>query len=105
MRSMHYYLLTVPLLIAMTAAHADPANMVPPDKATMLVEQGKIISLDNLLEQHPFLASSRILDLELEYDEDREFIYEIQSIGSDGYITEYEFDATTGSLIQEEFQE
>ena len=105
MTSLFNLLLVLPLLMPVSAVYADPQDMVNPRLAAVLVEKGVIISLDQLLQKHSVLSNSELLDLELEQEDDLRYIYEIQVLGKDGYITEYEFDAATGVLIQEEFQE
>ena len=105
MTSLFNLLLALLLLMPVSVVYADPQDMVDPKLAAALVEKGMIISLDQLLQKHSVLTSSELLDLELEQEDDLRYIYEIQVLGKDGYITEYEFDAATGVLIQEEFQE
>ena len=86
------------------SANADPQDKVDPDSAAELVDKGLIVSLDQLLAQHSVLTRNRMLDLELEQS-DGEFTYEIEILHADGYVSEYEFDAVTGELLQEVFGE
>ncbi|WP_290702161.1 PepSY domain-containing protein [Amphritea sp.] len=83
---------------------ADPQDKVDPDLAAELVDQGLIVSLDQLLAMHAILTGNRMLDLELEQS-DEEFTYEIEVLHADGHVSEYEFDAVTGELLQETFGE
>lgn len=84
--------------------YADPQDKVDPGLATELVEKGLIVSLDQLLAKHQVLTRSRLLDLELEQN-DEEFTYEIEVLHADGHVSDYEFDAVTGELLQEAFGE
>ncbi len=84
--------------------YADPQDKVDPDLAAELVDQGLIVSLDQLLAKHEVLTRSRMLDLELEQNDD-EFTYEIEVLHADGHVSDYEFDAVTGELLQEAFGE
>lgn len=78
--------------------------MVEPDQAAELVSAGVIISFDQLRSLHAILTIGRMLDLELEKNEG-EFTYEIEMLHSDGHVSDYEFDAVTGDLLQEGFGE
>lgn len=72
------------------------------DEALRLREQGKIISLEKLLDlvaqRH---ANASLLEVELEEDDDI-YIYEVELATRDGVVRELEFDAHTGKLLKDE---
>lgn len=96
--------LTLLMYCFAVGVYADPQDMVDPDVAAELVDKGLIVSLDQLLAKHVILTRSRMLDLELEQN-DEEFTYEIEVLHADGHVSDYEFDAVTGELLQEAFGE
>ena len=92
------------LCLRVCVVYADPQDMVDPDHAAELVSTGRIVSLDQLLSRHLVLTQGRMLDLELEQNDD-DFTYEVEVLHADGHVSEYEFDAVTGKLLQESFGE
>jgi len=92
------------IFLRVCAVYADPQDMVDPDYAAELVSTGKIVSLDQLLAMNQVLTRGRMLDLELEQNDDV-FTYEVEVLHTDGHVSEYEFDAVTGKLLQESFGE
>jgi len=70
------------------------------DEAQALVEQGKMLPLEQLLERHAERLRGQLLDVELERDDGR-LIYEIEVLGTDGRVREVELDARTGDLLSE----
>lgn len=97
-------LLTVVFFLGTSTVYADPEDEVDSDVAVELVSTGKIISLDQLLALHQNLTKGRMLDLELEQN-DEDFTYLVEMLHIDGHVSEYEFDAVTGELLQESFGE
>jgi len=71
------------------------------DEALRLREQGRIISLEQILalvaERHPH---AELLEVELEDDDDI-YIYEVELATRDGVVRELEFDAHTGTLLKD----
>ncbi|MFC6671923.1 PepSY domain-containing protein [Marinobacterium aestuariivivens] len=74
------------------------------DEAQALVEQGQMLSLEQLLALHADLLRGQLLDLELEREQDR-LIYEVEVLGEDGRVREFELDAASGELIRESFDD
>lgn len=72
------------------------------DEALRLREQGRIISLEKLLElvaqRHP---QSSLLEVELEEDDDI-YIYDVELATREGVVRELEFDAHTGRILKDE---
>ncbi|MEZ5512094.1 MAG: PepSY domain-containing protein [Gammaproteobacteria bacterium] len=65
-----------------------------------LVQEGKVISLDALLDMHRDRLQGRILDLEMEEEHGR-VIYEIKTLDAEGVVREVEVDAQTGEWLRE----
>lgn len=93
--------ITVYLLLAALALGAS-ADDLSQDEALRLREQGKIISLESLLEliaqRHP---QSRLLEVELEEDDDI-YVYEVDLVTGNGVVRELEIDASNGKILKDE---
>ncbi len=74
------------------------------DEAQALVEQGEMLSLEQLLALHRERFRGELLDLELEHKGGR-LIYEVEVLGEDGRVREFELDASSGELIRESFED
>jgi uncharacterized membrane protein YkoI len=66
-----------------------------------LVKQGKILSLETILQKYPRGMQGRLLDLEVE-EEHGQIVYELEFLREDGYVVEVEIDAATGRVLDEE---
>ncbi len=64
-----------------------------------LMQQGKIKPLLTLISQHNF--DGTLLDAELEREHGR-LIYELEYLNDKGEVWEYELDAATGEIIEQE---
>lgn len=62
------------------------------------VEDGRLVALPTLLDWLDERYIGQVLEVELERD-DGEVIYEIEMIGPQGQVVEFEFDAASGELI------
>lgn len=71
-------------------------------EALRLREQGRILSLEQLLDliekRHP---QSSLLEVELEED-DGVYLYEVELATKNGVVRELEINATTGAILQDE---
>lgn len=65
-----------------------------------LVQEGKIIPLEELLATHRERLQGRILDLEVDREQGR-VVYEIKTLDSEGVVREVEIDAQTGEWLRE----
>ncbi|MBA4501821.1 PepSY domain-containing protein [Marinobacterium marinum] len=74
------------------------------DDVLELVRQGKIRPLTELMAQNPKRFRGHLLDVELEYDDGR-LIYEIEILGDDGVVREFELDPVTGVVLKEEIED
>ncbi|GGX39791.1 peptidase M4 [Saccharospirillum salsuginis] len=73
-----------------------------------MVAQGTILSLETLLERHADLLNGRLLDVEVEAEEEhgvKRFLYEVEVLGADGIVREFEFDAATGQMIEMDIED
>jgi len=69
-----------------------------------LVRQGTIQPLVQIMNQSSLQNAGRILEIELEYDQDI-YIYAIDTLDDQGIIREYKFNAQDGSLINMELED
>ncbi|MBR9829513.1 MAG: peptidase M4 [Oceanospirillales bacterium] len=74
------------------------------DEALALVREGRIQPLSTLLEQHTERLAGHLLDIELEYEDDR-LVYEIEVIGTDGVVREFYLDAAEGTILKEKIED
>jgi len=70
-------------------------------QARALLREGKIRPLEALMALHPQRLAGRLLDVELERD-DGVLVYEIEVLGRDGVVREFDLDAATGEVLDEE---
>ena len=73
-----------------------------PAEIRSLVQQGKILSLETILEQYPDETHGRLLDLEVEKEHGR-IVYELEFLDSRGRVMELEIDAKSGRLLKQEY--
>ncbi len=91
--------------ISLTATLAAAGDGISHDDARRLVGKGEILPLTQLLEMHADKLSGELLDLELERDKHKHlYYYEIEVLGRDGLVREFEIDAVTGELLEEEIE-
>jgi len=74
------------------------------DKIQSLVNTGKIQPLEAILQRLYKIEVGHILEVELEKKKKR-LIYEIEIVNEDGVVKEYLFDAKSGELIKEHFED
>ena len=89
-------LILVSLAIAPTfnPAYADDDYI----EARRLHESGEILPLETILERIRLTHPGKILEIELEKD-DRQIVYEVEILGTDGVVREIYINAKTGQLI------
>ncbi len=73
-------------------------------EARRLVENGTIMPLEKILEQVRLHRPGRILEVELEREEQK-YIYEIDLLDDAGQVWELEVDAKNGDLLKSEQEE
>ncbi|MFQ3789262.1 PepSY domain-containing protein [Halomonas sp. A29] len=62
------------------------------------VRSGRLVALPEILDWLEARYEGRVLEVELERDDGR-LIYEIEMLGPQGQVVEFEFDAESGELI------
>lgn len=62
------------------------------------VQQGELVALTEILDWLEAHYEGQVLEMELERD-DGQVVYEIEMIGPQGQLVEFEFDARNGELI------
>src|SRR5690606_4086103 len=87
-----YLLLVLPWLAAPTLVAADTTQL------HRLVEQGRILPLQQLLDYLAQRYQGQVIEIELD-DEDSRWEYELELLGPEGQIAEFTFDAKTGVLL------
>lgn len=90
--------------ISLAASLALGDGRIDQDDAQALVEQGRILPLEQLLQRHAGALRGQLLDLELEREHGR-LIYEVEVLGDDGRVREFELDAASGELLKESFED
>lgn len=68
------------------------------------VEQGRILSLQQILDRYPTVMTGRLLDLEVEREGGR-ILYEMEFLQPDGRVIEFKVDATRGILLRREVED
>ena len=90
------FIITILLSIS-SYSYADDDNK----RARALLEAGDILSLESILVQARSQYAGKILEVELEED-DNLVVYEIELLTLEGKVIELLFDARTGKLISTE---
>lgn len=68
-----------------------------------LVNQGRILSLETILQKYRQQVQGRLLDLEVESEHGR-VVYELEFLRDDGYVIELKIDAATGEMLEKEIE-
>lgn len=71
------------------------------EKARQLLEEKRIVPLEQIIDHARKLHTGRLLEAEFEQNGQR-YIYEIEWVDVDGVVWEMKYDANTGQLIKEE---
>jgi len=91
--------LLVALLVAsgpLAIARADEDGA----RARAAVRDGRVVGLDAILDWMDAHYHGRLLEAELELDDDEPPVYEIEWLTPAGDVLELEFDARTGALLE-----
>jgi len=92
--------LRLPALVALLALLA--TSPVPADEAWRdlheAVREGRIVPLPQILDWLEARYAGQVLEVELERDDGR-MLYEVEMLGPQGQVVEFEFDAASGELI------
>ncbi|MGY8872150.1 MAG: PepSY domain-containing protein [Pseudomonadales bacterium] len=74
---------------------------IKPEAVRAWVDSGKILSFEEIFQLNKNYLSGKILDLEVEYEDDL-IVYEIEQLKESGEVTEVYIDAVTGRFLKEE---
>lgn len=96
------------IFLAMVVGTTDPRSAIASDELSQReirarVEAGEILSLDQLLNLHPQLRESKLLDLEVELEVESDgtrVIYELEILTNSGSVQEVKLDAHTGEIVE-----
>lgn len=93
-------IVTLPLMMsgALVPASADGDNWRDLHKE---VKEGHLVGIDEIMDWLEARYEGQILEVELE-QEDGRIEYEVEMIGPQGQVVEFEFDATSGELLSVE---
>lgn len=91
---------SLPLAVSLLLAGAGPALADDHDQVRELVEQGRILPLQTVLERADVEATGQLLEAELE-KEDGTWVYELELLDADGRVRELYYDAGTGERLPE----
>jgi hypothetical protein len=102
LRAMRVRLLPLLLACLAPAALGADATLSPRDheRVRAAVAAGDMVPLDGVIADAKRRQPGLVLEVELEGDE-----YEVEILGDDGVITELEYDARTGVLLEVEIEE
>ncbi|MCF6280623.1 MAG: PepSY domain-containing protein [Candidatus Polarisedimenticolaceae bacterium] len=92
-------LLTAALLLSGLIHNVQAGDEIGHQQARALVAAGKILPLQQILNQIEPLG--RLLEVELEFEKG-DYIYEIERVDSQGRVWELEFNASSGQLIKQQ---
>lgn len=85
------------LACVMSAVCADDDS----DRARRLVQEGEILSLEEILPRVRAVRDGTLIEIELDYDADHDaYVYEMELVDTDGRLWEVELDAATGELLE-----
>ncbi len=75
------------------------ATDIGQDEARRLRREGRIVALGDIVAEILARWPGRIIETELERDGSR-YVYEIELLGDDGHVYEFEYDARTGRRLE-----
>ena len=88
-------LLACLVLVADSAAMAQPADPAETRHLREAVQRGELASLDSIIEDALRRMPGRVVDVEFEPDDDE---YEIEILDADGRVWELDYRASTGEF-------
>lgn len=87
------------LVSVASAGHTLADDKISHDAAKQLLESGKILSLEIILEKVAERVPGKLIETELEYDDGR-IMYDIKILRPEGRVQEIEIDAATGEILK-----
>ena len=91
---------SLPLAVSLLLAGATQVLADDHDQVLELVEQGRILPLQTVLERADVKQAGQLLEAELER-EDGTWVYELEVLDADGRVRELYYDAGTGERLPE----
>lgn len=91
------------LVVGTTSVNAFAGSDINYEQIRQLVKQGKILSLDSILQKYPQLMSGRLLDLEVEFEHGM-MMYELEFLQQNGDVIEFKIDAANGEILEQEVE-
>lgn len=101
MRTMSIFPVLVAGMINTTVLASDDISQ---NEIRRLVQQGRIIPLEKLLQRYPEKKYGRLLDLEVEREHGA-IVYEFEFLRHDGHVVEIEIDASNGRVLKQEIED
>lgn len=74
------------------------------DRVLQMVKDGKILSLESIMDKHKDRLQGRLLDVEVERKKGK-LIYELEIMRADSIVYEIKIDAKTGEWLKEEVED
>ncbi|MGE3771744.1 MAG: PepSY domain-containing protein [Gammaproteobacteria bacterium] len=75
------------------------ATDIGQDAARRLKREGKIVALGAIVAEINARWPGRVIETELERDDGGRYVYEIELLGDDGHVYEFEYDAGSGQRL------
>lgn len=97
MKKRYSGILALAALMSVSVAHAGRDD--DSREVRQLVQEGKVIPLEQLLARHRGRLQGRVLDLEMERERDR-VVYEIKTLDEQGVVHKAKIDAESGEWIE-----
>ncbi len=83
----------------LSLAAAALATDIGQDAARRLKREGKIVALGDIVVEINARWPGRVIETELERNDGGRYIYEIELLGDDGHVYEFEYDAGSGQRL------
>ncbi|MCP4491995.1 MAG: peptidase M4 [Gammaproteobacteria bacterium] len=87
----------------MTSNLLQAGDNISQNEIRKMVKQGRLWSLESIMELYQAQQYGKLLDLEVER-EGGTIVYELEFLQADGRIVELEIDASNGQLLEQEFE-
>lgn len=100
MRPLH---LVASILLVGGVSHSPGAD-IDAEQARRLRADGVILALEDIVARAAALHPGRVLEAELER-EDGHYVYEVEILGADRRVHEFEYDAATGERLKHEIED
>lgn len=90
------------LLLALCAGPAPAERADDADRARAAVREGRYVPLSSILDWLDARYHGRVIEVELEEEDDEPPTYEVEWLTPQGRVVEFEFDARSGELLERE---